>query len=174
MRGILQFQKIKTDRTIGVGRVKVDHIIHPFRRHKVQQFLNQIPVRIQHRHPLAVLHILHDHILKDRRLSGTGLTDQIHMLAPVNALDSEFYKPLAEGGLSEVGAIGSRQIRGRFALFVSRPSDRRSLHGNIRQVKDGGQLGSIQNVGFGGKFAPEHFLLKIGDSLGRGNLGKGV
>ena len=65
-------QNIKTDGKIHVGRIHQHHVINPVIRDDAQNLIDQIAMRVEHRHPFAVLDVLLDQVEQQGRFAGAG------------------------------------------------------------------------------------------------------
>src|SRR3989344_7265311 len=98
-----KLQDIKADMMVGIGRIKINYILHSMRWNSGENCFNIFPVRINHADPVAVLNILDNHIEHQYGLTSTGLSEQINMLAPILALDAIKNVLVPVSGDSKIG-----------------------------------------------------------------------
>ena len=87
--GVGQFKDVKTDVVVGIGRIKIDHVVNALVRDLLEQAFHQFSVRVHHGNAFAVRDVLDDHVVEERALAGAGLPDHVRMLPPVIPPDAE-------------------------------------------------------------------------------------
>lgn len=100
-----KLQNIETDVMIGIGWIEVNYVLHPVRRDGGKNRFDIFSVRVYHADPVAVLDILDDHVEQQHRLAGSGLSKDVHMLAPVLALDAKKLILVPVSGDAEVSDL---------------------------------------------------------------------
>jgi hypothetical protein len=74
-------EHIQANREFEVARVEIYQVIGPPRRNMVQQFFGQIAVGVNDPDPMSKGDVLDDQVSQERRLAGTGLSNDVNMLA---------------------------------------------------------------------------------------------
>ena len=76
-------EQVQPDGEFQIAGVEVAEVVGTERRDVVQEFLRQVPVRVNEAHPIASGDVLDDEVLEQGRLADAGLSDHIHMLAGI-------------------------------------------------------------------------------------------
>ena len=72
------------------------------RRNLCDEPFGEIPVRVNHRHPAPVHHVLESDCLQERRFAGPGLADRVGMKEPVGLFDAK--------GSVRISPVGCREV----------------------------------------------------------------
>ena len=99
---VIDLQHVEPDVEIMVGRVEVDDVFDAVRRAGRKDGLDELAMRVDDGHAFPVPDVLDDHVRKEHGLTGTGLSEHVHVLAAVAALDAEDLVLGAEVGLGKV------------------------------------------------------------------------
>ena len=99
------FHDIERDRKVLISWIKVDDIIDSIRGNSLDELLSCIAVRINKGDAMPLLDILDSQILEEVSLPHTGLTDDVHMSAPIILLDTKDALRIAEVGLGKKGNV---------------------------------------------------------------------
>ena len=82
-------QEVQPDGELQVARIEVNEVIRTRRRDVFQQFLGEIAVRIDQTNAVSGGDVLHQQVAEQGRLAGTGLADQVEVLAGVGSRKPE-------------------------------------------------------------------------------------
>ena len=76
-------KQVQPDGELEVAGVEVAEVVGAGRQDVVQEVFGQVPVRVNHAHPIASGDVLDDEVLEEGRLAHAGLADHIHVLAGI-------------------------------------------------------------------------------------------
>src|SRR3989304_1447752 len=96
------FDRVKSNRKLNIRRIKIDHVVNPLFRNVIKELFGGIAVRIHKTNAFAGLYVLDGHIFQNRGLAHAGLSDDVHVFAPVLALYSESGSLVAKICLREI------------------------------------------------------------------------
>jgi hypothetical protein len=77
------FEKIKPDRKILIGGVKIHNVIRSPGWNVIKNFFGEIAVRIDDRDAFTRLNVLENQIAEQRRFSGARFPNHVNVMAPI-------------------------------------------------------------------------------------------
>src|SRR5580698_1412590 len=78
-------KNVEADRIRFVRWIKEHYIFNALLRNASDHLIDQITMRVEDGHAIAVLDILHDHVQEQRRLAAPGGADEMHVANPLLA-----------------------------------------------------------------------------------------
>jgi len=81
--------QVHADGEIQVPWIEVAQVVRPGGRDVLEEFLGQIPMRVDEADAVAQRDVLEDQVPEQRTLAATGFADDVNMLALVNGRNAK-------------------------------------------------------------------------------------
>lgn len=103
-------QRVEGDGVFDIRRVEVDDILYPALRHRIQDILGQVTVRVNQGQSVSISYVGDDHVFDQGGFPSTSLPNDVDMASPVLLLDPE--------SLSDIPVIGYGKEGDRILIIV--------------------------------------------------------